>query len=326
MIIEFLKKIYDYILFFIYTFFKSIFPDSSPKYKEYIDCPIKGQILYPKSDSLLLEDANSSSNIIIVINKGIKLEYQGETKQNDEGEEYDKVKILKNKLYKKEYVGFIHRIQLSDNVFNEERDSISINSKTKIIKEAINILKSKTGFSMDQLKRKDWFFNKKCDGILYFDCSSFCSCILNRTFDFPPHKENDDKNDVKVWSTHDFFENIQKSDSNFKIVDLVNLQGACLNLKKLQIGDLILGRASYINGGVNHIMLYAGEGNIIHCTKGKYLGIETNQMRNGVVIEKLNEVNYYTELESLKNIQKGIITKRFDVEIVVLRYKEKKYE
>ena len=176
---------------------------------------------------------------------------------------------------------------------------------------------------MDDLKRKGGFFNKKYDDKFYFDCSSFCSCILNRTFDFPPYDENNE-NDIKVWSTHDFLENIQKSDSLFNIIESVNAQGKCLNLKKLQIGDLILGRASYINGGVNHIMLYGGEGNIIHATRGRYLGIETNQMRNGVVKEKLNEVNYYTELESLENIQRGIVTKRFDIEILILRYKEKR--
>ena len=320
MIFEFLRRIYDFIIFFLYTFFKSMIPDSSPKYKEYIDSPTKSQILYPKTDSLLLEEPNSSSNIIIVINKGIKVEYQGETKTNDDGEIYDKVKILKHRLYDKEFIGFILRRQLSDKIIREEKNSISIKSKTKIIIEATKILKSKTGFSKDEIKRTSGFFSKKYDDKFYFDCSSFCSCILNRIFDFPPH----DENNIKVWTTNSFFENIQKRETLFDIIETVNVQGKCLNLKKLQIGDLILGRASYINDGVNHIMLYAGEEYIIHCTKGRYLGIQTNQMRNGVVKERLNKANYYTELESLENIQNGNITKRFDVEILVLRYKEKR--
>lgn len=302
--------------------------ESFPKNNEYLDNIAKGQILYTNSDTLLREEPNSASNIIIVINKGIKVEYLGETIKKNDGTKYDKVKILKNELYEAENIGFVLRSQLSNNIISQDepKDSMSIKSKTKMIQEATNILKSNIGFSMEYPKRVGGFYNKKYDDKYYFDCSSFCTTILNRTFDFPPPEDNKDKDNILIWSTHCYFDNIKKEDSLFKIVEFVNTPGKCLDLKKLQIGDLILGRATKINNGINHIVLYAGEEYIIHCTRGRYLGIETNEKRNGVVKEKLNDVNYYTELETLQNIENGNITHRFDSEIFILRYKEKKVE
>ena len=195
-----------------------------------------------------------------------------------------------------------------------------------MVKEAIKILESNTAFSIYIQKRTYGFLNKKYDNKYYFDCSSFCFTILSRTFNFPPKEENKDKTNIKIWSTHSFLENIQKNDSIFDVVETINIQGQSLDLKKLQIGDFILGQATNINEGINHIMLYVGEGNIIHCTKGRYLRIQTKKMRDGVVKESLYDSNYYTELESLQNILNGIETKRFDSLIAILRYKEKENE
>ena len=326
MICEFLKKIFDYIIFFITTFLNALIPDLSPKNKEYINKIIKGQILYTKTDTLLRKEPNSSSDLITIINKGNKVEYLNETIIKDDGTKYDKVKLLKNKLYQLEEIGFVLRSQLSDTIINEDENSISIKSKIKIIKEAYNILNSKTAFSMEYPKRLGGFENIKYDDKYYFDCSSFCSCILNRTFNFPPPQENKDKKEIKAWSTYMYLENIQKKDSIFNVVQEIYVEGKVIDLNKLQIGDCILGQSSNINNGMNHIMLYVGEGYIIHCTKGRYLGIKTNKMRDGVVKESLIGINYYTELENLQNIKNGNITKRFDVRILVLRYKEKKEE
>ena len=79
MICEIFKKIYDYIIFFILSFINALIPDTSTKNKDYMDRIIRGQILYIKSDSLLFEEPNSFSNIILVINKGTKVEYLNET-------------------------------------------------------------------------------------------------------------------------------------------------------------------------------------------------------------------------------------------------------
>jgi len=311
MILNLLKKIYDFIVFFILAFFKAMIPDYSSKKREHIDYLIKGQILYPKTDTLLREEPNSSSDIITVINKGTKVEYLNETIIADDGEKYDKVKIIKNKLYSLEYTGFVLRRQLSDNIISEERNSISINAKYKILKEANNLSK------------------KTYDDKSHCNCSAFCSNVLNGAFEeFPPVDDNSEgKNKKKIWSINDFIKNIQSYNSVFEVVEKINAQGRCVNLNKLQIGDIILGISSDMHNGTNHMMLYIGEDYIIHYTNERYLGIKTNQKREGVVKEKLSNLNnYYTELENLSNIRNGIITKRFDIFIVVFRYKEKKEE
>ena len=60
----------------------------------------------------------------------------------------------------------------------------------------------------------------------------------------------------------------------------------------------------------------------MHSTKVQFYDKEKNEMRNGIVMQKLNNSNYFTELENYKNIQLGNITKRFDSEIYIIRYKE----
>ena len=311
MILNILKKIYDFIVFFILAFFKAMIPDYSSTKREHIEYLIKGQILYPKTDSLLREEPNSSSDIVTVINKGTKVEYLNETITADDGEKYDKVKIIKNKLYSLEYTGFVLRRQLSDNFISEERNSISINAKLKILKEA------------NDLSNKKYYDKSHCN------CSTFCSNVLNRVFDqFPPvNDNNENKIRTKVWTINDYIKNIQSNNSTFEVVEKISSQGRSVNLNKLQIGDIILGISSDMHHGTNHMMLYIGEDYIIHYTNERYLGIKTNQKREGVVKEKLSNLNnYYTELENLANFRNGIINKRFDICIVVFRYKEKKEE
>ena len=92
-------------------------------------------------------------------------------------------------------------------------------------------------------------------------------------------------------------------------------------MNKLQIGDMILGTAKKINKGLNHIILYIGEHYIIHSTRTLFYDKIKNKMRNGIFMDKLNNSNYFTELENYKNIIKGNITKRFDSNIYIIRYK-----
>ena len=198
---------------------------------------------------------------------------------------YDKVKVIISNLYSDEYIGYINNEQISLDFISEESYLISIESKTKMINEALNLLKSNNLYSTNKHKRRSGFFNYKIDGVYYFDCSSFCS-------------------------------------TNFEIVQEINKGGEKLDLNKLQIGDMILGTAKIINERYNHIMLYAGEQYIMHSTKVQFYDKEKNEMRNGIVMQKLNNSNYFTELENYKNIQLGNITKRFDSEIYIIRYKE----
>ena len=71
-------------------------------------------------------------------------------------------------------------------------------------------------------------------------------------------------------------------------------------------------------------MLHIGEGYIIHSTENLFYDSKHIIMRNGILMAKLNSNNYYTELETKENINKGNITKRFDSDIYIIRYKENK--
>ena len=95
-----------------------------------------------------------------------------------------------------------------------------------------------------------------------------------------------------------------------------------MNLNKLQIGDIILGTATSIRRG-NHMMLYIGENYIIHSIDNLIYDNDLKVIINGIIVQKLNRSNYFTEIETKKNILKKIITKRFDINIYVIRFKEK---
>ena len=47
-------------------------------------------------------------------------------------------------------------------------------------------------------------------------------------------------------------------------------------------------------------------------------------MRNGIIMAKLNSSSCYTEIQTKENIKKGNVTKRFDSDIYIIRYKENK--
>ena len=172
---------------------------------------------------------------------------------------------------------------------------------------------------MDFPQRNGGFFDKLYDEKYYFDCSSFVTTILNRIFKFPP--PNPESSEITVWATMHYFENIQKEKSLFDVIQKIDKPGEKLDLNNLEIGDIILGRAKKLTDGINHILFYVGEGYIVHCTRGNFLGKKENEYRNGVVKEKMT-ANYYTEIETPENIEKGNITKRFDDKIYVIRYKE----
>lgn len=297
-------------------------------------------IFYTKSDTLLRAEASSSSKILIVLIKGTKLIYLKSSVTKDDGTIYDKVKIIKNNIYQSEIIGFVLRRQLSFSPIESEINNISVQQKTEIIKEALSILKRNTGYSMDIKKRLGGFYNIEEENTLFFDCSSFCSTILNRIFNIPlfkssciltneffkeKNKEIKGTNKVReVWTTYHYLEDLNKKKGIFQVVQYISTPGQKIYYSNLQVGDLILGVNKKIHKGINHIMIYVGEGYIIHCTRGYYLGIKTNQFRSGVVKDRLTEENYFTELETKENLKNGNITKCFDQEIYVLRYKKHK--
>ena len=224
--------------------------------------------------------------------------------------------FYKKNIYPNDYTGWILHKQIK-----KYKPSLSLESKNKILSKLNEYLNLKTAYSMEIPKRNGGFYDTLYEEKYYFDCSSFVTTILNRVFKFTPLKPN--TNEIVVWATMNYFENIQKEDSLFDIIQKVEKPGEKLDLNNLEIGDIILGRAIKLTKGINHIMFYVGEGYIVHCTRGNFLGKEENEYRDGVVKEKLT-ANYYTEIETQENIEKGNITKRFDDKIYVIRFKENK--
>ena len=277
----------------------------------------KNKKLYTtKSDSILRKEPSFSSNILTVVCPKINFEYLNESKDDSNGDKYYKIKLIKNDIYQEDYIGWILYKQIQ--IYYP---SLSLKTKNKLLNKIYHYLSLKTAYSMEFPQRNGGFFDILYDETYYFDCSSFVTTILNRVFDFPPPEPKGENGEVVVWATIHYFENINKENSIFNVVQRINKEGEKLDLEKLEIGDIILGRAKKLVGGINHIIFYVGEGYIVHCTRGHYLGIKENEYRNGVVKEKLKN-NYYTEIETQENIEKGNITKRFDDEICVIRYKE----
>ena len=274
------------------------------------------KIFIVKSESLLREEPSFPSKIITSLLPKTEVLLLNESKEEKDGEIYDKIKLIKNNRYPEEYIGWIIHRQII-----ELKPSLSLKAKNKILITIFKYLNSKTGYTMEFPQRNGGFFDKKYDDILYFDCSSFVTTILNRNFNFPPSNTNLTNDEIVVWATVHYFENIKSDNSLFDIIQKVNKPGEKLDLNMLEIGDIILGRAKKLTGGINHILFYVGDGYIVHCTRGNFLGKKENEYRNGVVKEKMTD-NYYTEIETQENIEKGNITKRFDDEIYVIRYKE----
>ena len=268
------------------------------------------------SDSILRQDSAINSNLITVILKDTQVKLMEELTEEKDGEKYAKVFLPKNNIYPNDYTGWILHKQIK-----KYKPSLSLESKNKILSKLNEYLNLKTAYSMEIPKRNGGFYDTLYEEKYYFDCSSFVTTILNRVFKFTPLKPN--TNEIVVWATMNYFENIQKEDSLFDIIQKVEKPGEKLDLNNLEIGDIILGRAIKLTKGINHIMFYVGEGYIVHCTRGNFLGKEENEYRDGVVKEKLT-ANYYTEIETQENIEKGNITKRFNDKIYVIRFKENK--
>jgi len=265
-------------------------------------------------ESILREEPSLSSKFITILLPNTQFQIIEESSEEKKDEKYSKIKIIKNNIYPQEYQGWILYNQIK-----EYKPSLSLETKNKLLTKINEYLNLKTAYSMDFPQRNGGFFDKLYDEKYYFDCSSFVTTILNRIFKFPP--TNPESSEITVWATMHYFENIQKENSLFDVIQKIDKPGEKLDLNNLEIGDIILGRAKKLTDGINHILFYVGEGYIVHCTRGNFLGKKENEYRNGVVKEKMT-ANYYTEIETPENIEKGNITKRFDDKIYVIRYKE----
>ena len=269
-------------------------------------------------ESTLCSEPSLNSNIITVILPNTNCELLEESIEEKSGEKYSKIKLVKNTIYNDEFIGWILSRQI-----REYKPSLSLETKNKLLTKIYEYLNLKTAYSMEFPERNGGFFDKLYDDKYYFDCSSFVTTILNRVFKFPPPEPN--STEQVVWATIHYFADIKKEDSYFDIIQKIDKPGEQLDLNNLEIGDIIIGHAKKLTNGINHILFYVGEGYIVHCTRGNFLGKKENEYRNGVVKEKMT-ANYYTEIEKPENIEKDNVTKRFDDMIYVIRFRENKHK
>lgn len=286
----------------------------------------KKDILYTKSDTILRDNSNSSANILAVLIKSTPLKNLGEVSTKGDGTTYLKVQIIKSKTYPQETQGWVLKRQISEGEVKGQEQSITPDQKNLVLKEAYGLLNCKTCYSLENSCRKKGFLGIKEKDKLTFDCSSFCSTVLYKVFNIPccgqyKNKKGSTEEKTFIWGTRSFLSDIGKKKSHFKVIQFINTPGDKININNLQVGDIILGTSEKSHNGINHIMLFVGEGYIIHCTKGYYRDEKTTPFRNGIVKQRLTEDNYYTQLDSKENIASGKFEKRFDKFLYVIRVK-----
>ncbi len=264
--------------------------------------------------------------------------------------EIDEIETILNNLEDEEYVkvrfndieGYIISSSLSDNKINikNKGNSISKENKIKILLEIKKILNQNTSYSaklnnkyyVNGKTRGNGYYNipyyEKTSGNKYFsyDCSSFCSTIINRVFGKNMARNDNGKTKIEIrdneyypnlWTTKDFLENalLEDSDSKkfFTIIEHAKKIEEYINISKMEIGDLIVGIIDFENEKhnkniiMNHIMIYIGDGYIVHAS-----------YTNGQVI--FNKVLKF-KISNDFYIKIGF-DKRFDKEIALIRYIE----
>lgn len=273
--------------------------------------------IYAKDETLLRVAPSSSADVSIVIVKGTKLKCNtAEAVTKGDGTIYDRVEIVADNNYREGHVGYVLRRQLSQEPVESEIRLMYIKNKTKMVQEAMRILNTNTKYNMKAPYRAGGYYGIQENGVYTYDCSTFCSTLMKNTFGLDMLQTNKNKINLNgmicynVWQTYTYFDEVNKFDSMFSVVDRVTTPGQSIDKSKLQIGDFILGDAKKIKRGVNHIMFYVGEDYIIHATNG------------GVQRMRLSD-DYYTCLETSSNVASGNYTKRFDKEIMILRYRDR---
>lgn len=277
---------------------------------------VSGEYKYAKDETLLRDAASSNAKVSIVIVKGTKLKYLTSEVKGD-GTVYNKVEIVADNNYKTGHIGYVLERQTTDNKVDKDERLIRIKNKTKMVQTAMDILNTSTSYNLKAPYRVGGYYGLKDSNNTYvYDCSTFCSSIMNRVFGIEMLQKDKDKvvlngtSYYNVWTTYTYFNEIEKSNSMFKVIDRVTEPSQQIDKSKLQIGDFIIGDAKNIRNGVNHIMFYAGDDYIIHAKS------------EGVVRERLNK-DYYTKLESKANMDSGEYKQRFDKEIMIIRYRDK---
>lgn len=299
-------------------------------------------------EAILRKNVNLKSEVIDILNINDEVEIiENNIIDKDESEIYCKVKykesygyVIKSSL-SDEKIKLIENINEKDNDYKKIKD-VSKQGKIKMINEAIRILNQNNSYSAkldykfyeSGKTRLNGYFNipyyekDEDDNIqeyYSYDCSAFCDTILNRVFKENMVRDGLNKIEVKkgvfkpnIWVTRDYYANAFFEDDaikkKIKVVQFVDKFGEKIDISKMQIGDFIIGIIDKENENhnpnihMNHIMMYFGDGYIVHAsyTNGK-------EIFNKVLLTKL--VNDFYLKIGFEN--------RFDKSIMVARYIEK---
>ncbi len=299
-------------------------------------------------EAILRKNVNLKSEVIDILYVNDEVEIiENNIIDKDENEIYCKVKykesygyVIKSSL-SDEKIKLIENINEKDNDYKKIKD-VSKQGKIKMINEAIRILNQNNSYSAkldykfyeSGKTRLNGYFNipyyekDEDDNIqeyYSYDCSAFCNTILNRVFKENMVREGLSKIEVKkglfkpnIWVTRDYYANAFLEDDaikkKIKVVQFVDKFGEKIDISKMQIGDFIIGIIDKENENhnpnihMNHIMMYFGDGYIVHAsyTNGK-------EIFNKVLLTKL--VNDFYLKIGFEN--------RFDKSIMVARYIEK---
>lgn len=252
--------------------------------------------------------------------------------------------VIKSSL-SDEKIKLIENINEKDNDYKKIKD-VSKQGKIKMINEAIRILNQNNSYSAkldykfykSGKTRLNGYFNipyyekeiiedenKENEQYYSYDCSAFCDTILNRVFKENMVRDGLNKIEVKkgvfkpnIWVTRDYYANAFLKDDaikkKIKVVQYVDKFGEKIDISKMQIGDFIIGIIDKENENhnpnihMNHIMMYFGDGYIVHAsyTNGK-------EIFNKVLLTKLID-DFYLKI-GFEN--------RFDKNIMLARYIEK---
>ena len=299
-------------------------------------------------EAILRKNVNLKSEVIDILYVNDEVEIiENNIIDKDENEIYCKVKykesygyVIKSSL-SDEKIKLIENINEKDNDYKKIKD-VSKQGKIKMINEAIRILNQNNSYSAkldykfyeSGKTRLNGYFNipyyekDEDDNIqeyYSYDCSAFCNTILNRVFKENMVRDGLNKIEVKkgvfkpnIWVTRDYYANAFLEDDaikkKIKVVQYVDKFGEKIDISKMQIGDFIIGIIDKENENhnpnihMNHIMMYFGDGYIVHAsyTNGK-------EIFNKVLLTKLID-DFYLKI-GFEN--------RFDKNIMLARYIEK---
>lgn len=299
---------------------------------------------YTKSDTVLRTKIYQSSPIDIIIQKGTRVKYfstkksKRKIKENDtyrwQYTTYYYVQIEdeingtpSNKYYKNDHKGYVLARQLSsDKVKRDKIKSLTIREKTKIAQSAYYISNMENVFySKDTEKRNTGYLKLKyekesLDNNYYFDCSSFISTVLYDALGKDLITSKDAIYTTTSFINSTILKNKEESKDGknlFYSVKEIDDYNDYIRVNNLQVGDIILGLDDLSLGktkshkGINHMLIYVGDGYVMHSTYGYLYGNSNNELRNGIVHERLKNI-YYRKLGTTNDY-------RFNKKLYVIR-------